>query len=749
MTKSYVEELVQVYDALLKDAEYAYPELADEFKHDRTSLARAVEQRGLPVFLTDLPAAGKHLDRCLSTCEYKTSGLPLTRRVSRSIPIPKMFRGLYLLVFDSHGRLKGVPDEQAIMFLRTLLYCAKKATVDCPDRAVRTEVRAFLDQDAALPEPSGFWAGNPSLEDVPRLSRFETAERYAYGEVEARKGKPAMVDPTGKGDANASLERDAEQCLSQSPGKVLHDTLLSNLDHVAGIVISTLGRFSFLESDFKHGPGAVSDVQKGSSKYTWVNWPARLEREFPLADCGYSSWLEWAKTSNARHETRWVFPKTYPLVSEPASRLIAVPKTYSKPRLIAAEPAAMQWCQQNVKHFLYDRIEHSWIGGFIRFTDQTHNQELALRGSKDGSLVTIDLSSASDRISCLAVECLFKSSGKLLLALQATRTRFLSQSFCEERPMKIELKKFSTMGSACTFPVQSLLFFVVSIAAVLTARGKKPSLKNIQSLLGDVTIFGDDIIVPEDSRKLLIWGLESLDFKVNTDKSYWEGNFRESCGVDAFAGVDVTPAYWHAPYDEKVPASLVSTVETANNFQKRFLVTTAGVVTRMITKWQLPLVRSGAGDPGLWSFTLPDIPKGKTRWNRQLQRHELLVATPVGKLEKSNTWGHERLLQYFTEDPDPTEMWESGINVPEPDIKIRLKWRPLLDYTQSLWNPSGGDTVDFLRLHKDRLDDYYSNEKEVMSRKLTMFARYRFSWTETSTPRCGIPTAPLALSCVM
>ena len=105
------------------------------------------------------------------------------------------------------------------------------------------------------------------------------------------------------------------------------------------------------------------------------------------------------------------------------------------------------------------------------------------------------------------------------------------------------LRKFSTMGNACTFPVESLLFFSIAVAAILTVRKVTPTKEAIKDAATEVAVFGDDIVAPKDSRELLKRALVVLDFKVNVDKSYEAGRFRESCGVDAYAGANVTPTY--------------------------------------------------------------------------------------------------------------------------------------------------------------------------------------------------------------
>jgi hypothetical protein len=80
------------------------------------------------------------------------------------------------------------------------------------------------------------------------------------------------------------------------------------------------------------------------------------------------------------------------------------------------------------------------------------------------------LKSASDRISCWVIERLFRRSPSLLSALYATRTRWITQSLDKKSPEACRLRKFSTMGSAVTFPVQTILFSVLAVSSVLYTR---------------------------------------------------------------------------------------------------------------------------------------------------------------------------------------------------------------------------------------------------------------------------------------
>jgi len=232
------------------------------------------------------------------------------------------------------------------------------------------------------------------------------------------------------------------------------------------------------------------------------------------------------------------------------------------------------------------------------------------------------------------------------------------------------------MGNACTFPVESLIFLSIAIASVLAARRLRFTMRNIKLLIGEVAVFGDDLIVPVDSRELLIEALEVLDFKVNVAKSFWTGRFRESCGRDAFRGYDVTPAYWRTFNDGK-PEALASTVDTRNNFYKKSLYPAADRLASTIRK-DIPYVHMGSGVFGLQSSVPADYSGFRTRWSRQLQRTEIFVATLIAKQERIPIENDSALLQYFTEEPDPLTMWKSG-TPQRPLVKIRQRWVALSD----------------------------------------------------------------------
>lgn len=639
MSKSHVKELSDVVKHLLKDACAAFPALRGEFERDLERFDAAVCERGLPFLTEQLPELRKHLDRCLSDGKYVPSNLPLTKRVSAEVIVPRFLRGLYLLIFDSSGDLLPEPNIEAIFFLRQIYSVCGKVELPCGPDKIKAALAEFYQVDDELPEPDRFWNVNRPTDQHIRVFQGFAKEPYYLGRIE---------------------KYDAEM-------QVLLKLALINLDRTFGLITSDFGPYRFEDWKFRHGPGAISQVSRPTNKYNWFNWSSRLGNSFPFDTCGFHSVLEWVMTAMGRGYT-------HPKSVESYSRLVVVPKTLKAPRLIAAEPSEHQWCQQNIWHYFCDRADKTWVRNFVRFRDQSLNQQLCLAGSREGLLCTVDLSSASDRVSCLCVGQAFRGNHTLLRALQASRTRVVGQEVDQNFPRFHRLKKFSTMGSACTFPVETLIFLGVALASTLASCRNYATRESISSLTGGVAVFGDDIIVPVYSRTVLFALLEVLNFKVNASKSFWNGQFRESCGVDAFRGHDVTPIYYRKIAKDQ-PEVEAANLQVSNNFFEKFLIHTAQFVASTLRFGErFPVVNIDSGASGLKTFCNPkSFPNLRERYNRALQRWEYLVPLLVSRVQRTSTQDASALLQYFTEDPCPLDKWQHGF-AQRPKLKTKFGW---------------------------------------------------------------------------
>jgi hypothetical protein len=80
---------------------------------------------------------------------------------------------------------------------------------------------------------------------------------------------------------------------------------------------------------------------------------------------------------------------------------------------------------------------------------------------------------------------------------------------------------------------------------------------------GAAFVFGDDILVPTAIAPSVMEDLETFGLRVNRLKTFVHGHFRESCGVDAFNGINVTPVRWKCGLDAEGLTGLQSLSELA------------------------------------------------------------------------------------------------------------------------------------------------------------------------------------------
>jgi hypothetical protein len=279
----------------------------------------------------------------------------------------------------------------------------------------------------------------------------------------------------------------------------------------------------------KHGPGATADKLMGNQKFRLNRWTHRLQEVF-----SFENFL----LPNARyaHEDDVTFDE--PGAEQPV-RVISVPKTQKTPRIIAIEPTCMQYMQQALLEPLILSIEsHPILGRLLGFSDQTPNQRMAQAGSREnGSLATLDLSDASDRVSNQLVRTMCRNFPSLLRGLDATRSRRASVP----GHGVVRLAKYASMGSALCFPIEAMVFLTAIFLGIEKELNTRfTTINDIQHYCGRVRVYGDDIIVPTDTVESVIQSLEHFGARVGRSKSFATGRFRESCGKEYFDGYDVS-----------------------------------------------------------------------------------------------------------------------------------------------------------------------------------------------------------------
>lgn len=214
-------------------------------------------------------------------------------------------------------------------------------------------------------------------------------------------------------------------------------------------------------------------------------------------------------------------------------RLEFVPKSAKTHRAIMVEPILNGFLQKGYGKAIKERLR---IKG-IDITDQTRNQELARIGSITGDLATLDLSSASD---CIATELVWH----LLPYDWAEALSYARTSKASYKGQSIKLQKFSSNGNGFTFPLETLIFWALACACV-------DELDEQQ-----VSVYGDDIIVPTYAYDDLTALLLAVGFLPNKAKSFAAGPFRESCGKDYFSGILVRPVFLKTAISAEVAFTL-------------------------------------------------------------------------------------------------------------------------------------------------------------------------------------------------
>jgi hypothetical protein len=204
------------------------------------------------------------------------------------------------------------------------------------------------------------------------------------------------------------------------------------------------------------------------------------------------------------------------------NEVVTVPKNAKTDRVIAIEPGLNLWFQKGCGSMIRRRLRRFGVN----LNSQENNQQLARASSSTGLLATVDFSSASDSISYNLVREVIPSRWFTLLDVCRSPVGNHDSS-------QIRWNKFSSMGNGFTFELESLIFFAAALAVC----------ENSGVSTREISVFGDDVIIPSSCYDLFSSFCDFLGFKVNNQKSFSSGYFRESCGSHYFAGVDCKPIF--------------------------------------------------------------------------------------------------------------------------------------------------------------------------------------------------------------
>lgn len=286
----------------------------------------------------------------------------------------------------------------------------------------------------------------------------------------------------------------------------------------------------------KHGPGvSLGDLYKNGKStefFKWASLPYSVtERALPYVKTAIwrdprwvSALLQWYRevSNNLNQNIDWddFYSTIFKVVN--VSKIATVPKSAETDRTIAIEPVLNVFLQLGVDGVIRKRLRSRWN---YDLNDQSVNQEMSWAASVENDFVTLDLAGASDTVTTKICELLLPDSWyDLLMDLRTPQGDCFGDV--------ITFEKISSMGNGYTFALESLIFGAAVRCAIRRTRSTRKS-----------AVYGDDLIYPKTAHSYLLTLLTYMGFKVNEDKSFVDGPFRESCGRDSFLGYDVRPLF--------------------------------------------------------------------------------------------------------------------------------------------------------------------------------------------------------------
>lgn len=317
------------------------------------------------------------------------------------------------------------------------------------------------------------------------------------------------------------------------------------------------------------GPGATNKPVALNRRFEPSVVHSVVDDVLPYAEWFYSSYNHFC----------WEIPRLRALKrSEPRSRFKFVEKQVGKARGICIEENEMQYFQQGVKHFLYQWIEsHPLTKGKINFTDQSINAHLALHSSCTGDFATLDMKDASDRITRQLVAKLFSDVPFLADILDRLSTRAIDLPFEVNGLSTLMAKKFAPMGSGICFPIMSLVHYALIRSIIHLSMLPDRMIQTLH-------VYGDDIVVDVKCVQAIFDCLPRFGMKFNTNKSFYSGYFRESCGMHAYKGMNITPVYLKYTTGSRFASNVkYSVIQSEYDLYKKGYYNACGVLRKFHT----------------------------------------------------------------------------------------------------------------------------------------------------------------------
>lgn len=608
-----LDEII-VIEHLLLDAQASLGSVynARQRRLDFHKLSQRYRFEGKGLLTKTLPRLGKCFDQALAGVHKFNSSVHRFETMKGS-ELPKLFGELFGRVFQPDGSLLQEPDANCVVWIRLLTYSFYKYELPYSEEQEKQVIQSFIEAEEEL------------TRFAPHLALLQDQLNESSGQRRRR--------ITAEDNLSSALTDDVKLRITRE-ARILLAKLFSSFD---GYDISP-----------RHGPGVVSTGERLSAKFHWTNVSHRITDVYPF-DAYFCASLGHVCDSYNRFDA--VSTTDHP------AKVLLVPKDSRGPRLISCEPVDFQWIQQGLRQAIYRLVEHHELTQFnVFFTDQGPNQRGALLGSSSGKYATLDLKEASDRVSLSLVHLLFPSHVNTFLDASRSSSTVLPDGTV------LELQKFAPMGSALCFPIMAL-----TIWSLLTAAA--PDADTRESIL----VYGDDVIVPTAFAESAMAVLEAFGLRINRAKSCTQGFFRESCGVDAFEGINVTPVRFRTVWDESPrPDVYTSWIAYANHlYDKRCFSTYNYIVGKLETIYgPIP-----GEDMKLSCPSLRESPASSSSFKRKVDRDLQKIVYRVRVSESPSVTqerpGWEMLLRFFSESNNPSVPFAEEYREPGFDQLVR------------------------------------------------------------------------------
>lgn len=231
------------------------------------------------------------------------------------------------------------------------------------------------------------------------------------------------------------------------------------------------------------------------------------------------------------------------------SRLAQVPKNNDKNRLINVEPLLNVGLQKWLGNLLAEVLLKA---GINLETGQSLHQKLI----RSLDWATIDFSAASDSYGTGLVDYLFPSFVTNALMKVRSGTFVYTQyqrvelpdgtSREDTRDWRERANVYACMGNGTTFPILTLIVWAIGRACSAHT----------------TFAYGDDLIVKTTAAKKVFHAFRFCGFEINTEKSFFEGPVRESCGAYTREGTALRS------YDIKSCNNLADVITTCNKIYR-------------------------------------------------------------------------------------------------------------------------------------------------------------------------------------